>query len=1273
MKKMIYSLLPAAMMALATMQATEAAVKVTPWRFEDTSMFISGVSKNMNWVVGECETGNHSSKLQVMDVVNSKLLTYDIDYIIANDGAKMKVPSGAYIVSASVTDDGKMVGGSILGAPGYWKDRNFYLLEFPNNRKEEFDGYECTVTKIINNGEYMLGFAFDQSYDIKPAMWKDGKLIHLSNLPEADWKGNTFDSTDREEWPAVANMRFVDMSHDKRYLLGGMSTNHPGWGCCYFLYDMQNSTWEFLGVKELNNLIATGVYLPETEVIGDLMPVFSEDGSYIAGNVRLVKDNGTAHPTDLVMPFLYNVKTKKFDIYNEDASNDVGVGGVTNNGEIVAMSSITSASRSVVFRKNNMWYTLENILDQAYNKDYNVVSTFEGLSGTPFAISGDGKKLCAMSPGSREECYVIELDDKSFFDACASVNMLKNWVAAPTPGAAISTLDKIQIRFERAVDYVNGKKITITDNAGKVVAESTKVDMLTNSTDKRFREITFPSVKFENGKTYKVTIPAGTFSLDGVSSMVNSKIEFSYDGRAAAPVAPVKMTPADGASVVEIGVNNMVTLLFDMPVQVKDGATGNLYAEGNDTPLCKLSLAGDGNNVYAYPTATRKLNEGASYVVEIPAGSIVDLTGYNPNEEIKLTYNGLYVIQVKPGEKLIYFDDFDDPAQSLNNWMLYEGDHLEPVTEMSDVGFDKDNTPWNFSLRDSMESSDYAACATSMYKNGGKADDWMSTPQLNIDNEFYFLEFDAQGYKKVKEDKLKVIVWASDVTYGTLDANAINKMRTEGDCVFEEVVLPGASDELLEGDWKHYEVSLSKYNGKKIYIAFLNDNTNQSCVFVDNVKVIYRGNFTVAPAMSEYVENIDDMDVTVSLNVTENKTFSEFKATLKNGDDSFTSVFEGKDLNLKQNDIYNFTFPEKLPLVKGKENKYSIVVEMGGEEQRIESSIYNLRFKPERRVVIEEGTGTWCGNCPLGMLALDHIEATFPENVIPVSIHNGDIMAFESYISFMGFSAFPSGRVNRNEKMLQPYSVVNGKYSFESEAGNVTFKDYVLSELEQLTIADVTIDKYAALYNYNMEVEATVKFALDFDKANYNLLTLVLEDNIMALQTNYFSGNNDPFFGEWGTGKYGSAYPYVTYKDVARGIAGGSFYGESGLIPKSVTAGEEYKVKIPFKLPQSVNEPTQTKVVVMLIDPVANTIVNAAICKDMDVTGVDTIIAEAVGPDVKFSVNGGRILMNGSEEGVNVYTLDGRCVVNSNLPAGLYIARGVNGETVAATKIMICR
>ena len=86
-------------------------------------------------------------------------------------------------------------------------------------------------------------------------------------------------------------------------------------------------------------------------------------------------------------------------------------------------------------------------------------------------------------------------------------------------------------------------------------------------------------------------------------------------------------------------------------------------------------------------------------------------------------------------------------------------------------------------------------------------------------------------------------------------------------------------------------------------------------------------------------------------------------------------------------------------------------------------------------------------------------------------------------------------------------------------------------------------------------------------------MLVVTEDSLDGYQRNYYSSVSDPDLGPWGAGGiYATEYSLYTFDDVARHIVGISYYGEMGLIPTSVKAGEKYNTSISFNVPSTVAE-----------------------------------------------------------------------------------------------------
>lgn len=1232
---------------------------VVPFTLPDSS-YIEDVTPDGTRAVFNPDADNSTAKTRVLDVKTGSVIELPVTLVIESDGEDMWEPTGYDTVrTTSISEDGTMLGGSYGGDPAYYKDGKWYKLPFPNQRRSDiFAGYEGEVRKIRRNGEVMIGYAYDAAFDIKPVLWINGELVDLPNLPDRDWK-NFLINPPKDEYgnytSEKANMQFCDISPDGRWLLGGMSLNHPGWGCCYFLYDLEEKSWFILGLEELNDMIGSGEYQEKSELEGSLFPTFSPDGTKIAGLALLVKDNGTPYPDDNYTPFVYDLEKREMKFYNELASDlNRGIMGVTNDGQLWGWDNYNSIGRSTTFRSNNMWYDIESIFSQAYDMDFMSLVGLEGKSGLPFYLSEDGRSVLGMGPSARSQGYYVSLPDRSFFEAAVDINLMKPYEAYPAPGSLVAVAKEMIVRFDYPCTYKGGQDIIITSDGQE---EKKAVSVEAYNTARTQWSIKWDSTVIGEGNKLTVNIPAGLFVKDE-SDMANEDITVSYNGREEKPLELQLAMPAAGSRVVNFSPANMLGLVFDYTAQVAPNSVGYLYQEGSDRAVSTFNLSSSGTMINAYPVDGINLEDDIKYEFVLPAGSIVDITGHCGNEEIRIPYVGAWTLPVGDFET-IFALDFDDMATSLSTMkLMYEGDHLTPNTLMQSIGFDADNTPWNFSVRETTATEDRVAASHSMYNPAGQSDDWMVTPQVKIDSDNVTLEFDAQGYRLDKEDRLKVIVYPSDDRLNGLDAATVAKMRENGDVIYDEIVDPGASADVFEGEWTHVVIPMDAYVGKNVYIAFVNENENQSAVFLNNLWVRRNGIFAVGSRTPETVAGVDEVTVRAYTMLTQGSSekYSSIEANLI-VDGKTISTYKADGLEITPETPYQFSFPEAMPLKLGVYNPYTVEVTLTDGDKKASSryagQVGALTHEPVKRVVLEEGTGTWCGNCPRGIVAIEKIEHLLPENFIPVSIHNGDAMAYSEYEQgFLGFLAYPSGRVNRRAEMLMPsWSDENGFCQLASPEGNETFYDYVLDELSTPAVVGIDIAS-ATVSDGKINVKADVQFALEADHLAYNIFTLILENGIQGRQTNYASGSTDPFYGEWATA---AGHVVTTYNDVARGIAGISFNGESGYIPETVTAEEVYTADINLNVPASVKDDKQLTAVCMIIDMRnEGRVVNAAKKTITDGAGI-----ESVGADntvVNFTLSGGKILANGSDD-VEVYNLQGQRVANAGLQAGLYVAR----------------
>lgn len=1134
--------------------------------------------------------------------------------------------------ASDVTNDGKIIVGTYDSKPAYY-DMNqgkWITLQSENPGK---------ATSVTPDGKYIGGWSNSDNfsgdaYVETPLLWEkqsDGtyKSIdvykELANFPKTTKLGYN-----------TNQVRIDNVSADGNIIAGIINFITPA-TVCYYVYN--KSTKE---CKYVDN--ALGDVPNETFVDESTM---SNNGKYLTGIVQYAGG-------EYLASYLYNTADNSCSLYNTDSEEQDRAGdAVSNTGVVFGCSPAVNPVRYAYVRVGNLWYGIDEILSGRYDINFYERTGYD-ITGFIQGISDDEKTMIGMSE-TKTKGYIIRLPE-TITEAASSINPLSTYAVSPVYGSKFAKFSQMKLAFSKSAAVTSGVKAQFMDASGKVLRE---YNITAQSGNKTFTIGGIPQA-LNADEEYTMKIPAGAFYLMADNSIKSEEITVKYIGRAEAPAAVQQVSPADQANVSEISSEHPVQILFDLSIAISEDAKAYLYKDGQTSPICELNFVqGAESTVLLYPSLKRYLEKDEKYKVVVEAGSVTDILGFCPNNEITINYSGAYEPEISSDGSL-FSDDFNDPSNSMVKYLLYEGDHNKPSSAMQDLGFDADNSPWLFVIRESESSSDYCAASTSIYNPTGKSDDWMSIPRLSIENADYYLSFDVQSYYKSKADRLKVLVLEDDAVYSNFTTELYEKFKANGKVLYDEQLTPGESEEDLTGDWTHVEKSLAEYAGKNIYIAFVNENENQSMIFLDNLKVYYKGDFNFAPNVESTQVNKESTNVGVIVKVTSDKTYNTINATLTSEDGSFKSTYTdtpSKPITSAEN--YSFTFPDKLPLTVGAQNKYTISIDLGGSVYSQTNTISNLAFETTKHVVIEESTGQQCPNCPQGVLAIENLEKLYGEQVIPIAIHSSiigtDQFAYENYNTYFGITAQPMGLINRIDTLYAPmYVDGDGQYHFESPEGNNTFYDVAQREFENYAIADVSIDK--AIYDSsskNIQVTGNVNYALNMNSLNHNIAFVVLEDGLTGPQKNNLYVSDQPIFGDFGKGgKYGSSVAVVTFNDVARKVPNDNFAGESGFIPVSVTAGQPVAFNKVFSLPENVTNWDNAKVVVMLIDANTERVLNAAKLKmSAGTAGINDATVSENG--ITISGENGSISVNGgSDLNVTVYDVSGSVISNANSTSG---------------------
>ncbi len=1154
---------------------------------------ILGMNDNGQWGIIHLGTssggGNATPKL--FDVENDEAIeiSYDGEIISVND----------------VSSDGNIVVGSWYDQAVAYNRTSGELITFPMRD----DWAWCSLSAVTPDGRWAVGQysgytgVFSENGELTGDFYFSPILVDIQNADTLALPG--LPQLDMANLDQHA-LSFNAITPDGRYVLGQMDwyIMQPVSGFS-FVYDTQEHNYRVIGFEENNENPWQPLYPYLHHIEGGCI---SPNGKFVAGLAYMTKPQANSEFfNEYGVPFRYNIETSELEIFDDGESNNISVGAITDDGTMFGNPDSGSPLRNFrIFYKDKYWISFSQICQQAFGFNFQEKTGYE-YTGTVTGVSADGRYFSSFVDPLGES-YIFDLG-KTVNEICSGIDLLDNYTVFPEAGASFALISDIEINFGRNVQVLgNGSNVHLYTKEGTLVYSGLSNGGLSLKTGSRNTVVAaFRTRPLEPGTEYELVIDAGAICINGDHQLVNQEIRIPYSGRANAPVRMVRATPSEESSLNQID-NTTSYLLLDFDTQIKTTESAHAYIERVEDGglLTTLNIAtgttsSTRHQALLMPSSTQYLYSGEDYRVVIEEGSLCDYSYSTSsyNQRIEIIYHGSYVREVA-SESVMFADDFNDPNKSLMTWLRFEGDHLTPSKTMEAWGFDADNNPWNFTLRDSEETGDFFAGSHSIYSPMGKSDDWMITPQINVPLDGQaVLEFDAQSYDPTKEDYLIIYIYQSRRFLSYLNTEIMNDIRNEAVCMDSIRLTSGAMQEFTAGEWTHYNYSLAPWAGKDIYIAFVNQNENQSAVFVDNVQVQREILYRLAFNNRERVVDEEQMIISGQFTVMCDETEGSASLTLRNDEGEVIGLQQWETIPAKGTPM-DFRFDQPLTLIPGTEVLYTIDIQIGEKEDIYYGSIYDLAFEPVKRVVLEEMTGTTCVNCPLGIVSIEACENAFGDRFIPVGIHSytGDNMgsAFYDYSTFLGLMGAPMARINRLPEVYSPMFRKNDEFYYHDVEGEELWYDIVAQELNTLTLADLDLKAELSEDAKQISFETTLRYALDAYNQQLSLLLLVLENGITSFQLNGFSSAESETLGDWcNGGRYAdyTVYPY-THDHVLRGLIGQTYSGTIGLFPTQLQGGERYVANLSSACPESIQDLNQLHAVAMLINTQTGQVINAA-------------------------------------------------------------------------------
>lgn len=483
------------------------------------------------------------------------------------------------------------------------------------------------------------------------------------------------------------------------------------------------------------------------------------------------------------------------------------------------------------------------------------------------------------------------------------------------------------------------------------------------------------------------------------------------------------------------------------------------------------------------------------------------------------------------------------------------------------------------------------AVSNSWYTPAGTANDWMITPAISITATNTVISWEAKAQDATFPDGYEVRV----STTGTNIAD------------FTDVVFSVGAENPA---WTDRLAGLGDYAGQTIHIAFRNNSVDMFLLLVDNIQVKVQQPFDIAlTALSTTQFHTLSTPITIAGTITNEggNVIESFDLNWTDGTNNYSETISG--LSVAPGATYDFTHGTTFSAAAAQSYTIEVSVdnpngEVDGNPDNNELStvVSGVTFIPQKRVVAEEGTGTWCGWCPRGFYWMSYMYDNYPETFIGIAVHNGDPMVVTDYDNSIGFSAYPSAHIDRTNLNTDPGDFL---------------ADYQVA-VQNISPIDIAVTAtYAEDAPELLTINASAEFVTALDGIDYRFAGVIMEDEVVGTGTPYNQAN---FYSSTAANIPLSGYGYdwqalpnpvlaedMVYPDVARALLGG-FDGVVSSIPASVSAGQSVEYTFEYTVPADVNI-EHVRAAVWIIDNATGRILNADVEDATVATNVTEIVA----------------------------------------------------------------
>lgn len=460
--------------------------------------------------------------------------------------------------------------------------------------------------------------------------------------------------------------------------------------------------------------------------------------------------------------------------------------------------------------------------------------------------------------------------------------------------------------------------------------------------------------------------------------------------------------------------------------------------------------------------------------------------------------------------------------------------------------------------------SSQAAVSCSRRQKEKPTNNWLITPQIDLTDESPRLSWDAHSLHRKYSESYQVMI----STTGTARSDFKPLFETDAESY----------------RWQHHSVSLSQWQGEKVYIAFVHNTTNGFLLAIDNLIVGQPSSpyFTCQDLTLHSCGNTGTTPICGTFcNTGLPVSLSAIRCTAGDGSE-LTQNMAGTAENGEE---HSFSF--NLPVTPGTATHYKVeaIGTDGTAYALAEGSVFCTEYP--RTLMMEKVTAYWCNNCPALDPFIYDLEDRLGDQFVEVSVQYPSNMGSDP--GNLICDTFYKGLSTPNLPTIYYDRLTQDpQYSYRETAPLLSAQTRPCTALVTLTSASLT--------DNHITVRLTSEFAADQDNSRDKFrigLTLAEKRATTAI----YQENNCTLeqYNEYYYLPYRITQPMAVFANVVRGTDV-AFAGISQSYPEKIEARKSYPLEYTFDLPDGVSNPDADNlfVVAYALNTFSGEVLNAA-------------------------------------------------------------------------------